>query len=368
MNTMFNTVEPSTKVRARVQGKPQQPNFNGQGVIDLNTFTNMNIPNPKDDSLMFSHWTFLNISQSQYSLNDLNYGIRESDIDSWEDHVEDLKQSLVSAGFSMSQTTPWIYEDGGTGDGRSRFKAARDLGYDYFPVAVFVKAEGEVTDLDRLVNATKSNMQGFPQKRAKKNDFIANAEKALREQWIENNLESVREFCFETLGLSEYYANSTATVTEIASKAYNNFNAGGNSVLNAPTTTIKDWLKDNGYNLNKKTKLVATNNETYALREFESILDSVNKGYDPISFIFYTKASNSDKARKDLDNFLKKLESLYTLSQKAVLKNIEKSTGMKMTLPQTDERPWQVLGCIPQILGEHPNLEDTNQLISVKDY
>ena len=41
---------------------------------------------------------------------------------------------------------------------------------------------------------------------------------------------------------------------------------------------------------------------------------------------------------------------------------------MKMTLPQTDERPWQVLGCIPQILGEHPNLEDTNQLISVKDY
>jgi hypothetical protein len=365
---MFNTVEPSTKVRARVQGKPQQPNFNGQGVIDLNTFTDVNIPDPKDDSLMFSHWTFLNISKPQYSLNDLNEGIRDDDIDSWGDHVEDLKQSLVSVGFSMSQTTPWVYEDGGTGDGRSRFKSARELGYEYFPVAVFVKTGGEVTPLDRLVNAAKSNMQGFPQKRPKKNDFIANAVKALREQWIENDLESVKEFCFETLGLSEYYANSTATVTEIATKAYNKFNADGNSVLPLHASQIKDWLNDNGYKLDKRTKLVTTNNETYALREFESILDSVNKGYDPISFIFYTKAPNGDKARKDLDNFLKKLESLYTLSQKAVLKNIEKSTGMKMTLPHTDERPWQVLGCIPQILGEHPNLEDTNQLISVKDY
>lgn len=360
----------ATNKFTRIQGKDTAPNYNGKGKIDLKNFTQHNVDIP--EGCEFCYWMLLDVNDMDYSANTLNSQIRDtSDPEKTQQHIEALANSFQKHGWVQSEKVPTIYETGEIDNGRHRISAVQKIGYDKIVVAVIRKIDGtKPTQKDLKVNGAKANMNSLPVMQQTKKDFIAQGVGLVKSGHIENEMSAIEHFVRQELKLEDYYPRNPAIVSEIEGKIFEESNVQGNLVDIFGPTKYKQWLKDRlGIEVdNKRVRLVATNNDTYPLREWERILEATNKGNAPIEIILHTKTSNGDKAREEMFKFEETLERLYSTSIKMTTSTIKEMTGMSINLPKSDYRPWKILGCIPQIQNEHPELEDTNKLIPVEEY
>ena len=118
-----------------------------------------------------------------------------------------------------------------------------------------------------------------------------------------------------------------------------------------------------GYKLDKKTILLCCDSDTYAYRAWcQYILPAIIKNNDPIRIILFTNNHVPAEARKNVKKFKKNVDYFLEASFLMVAKDL----GLPEIPVKT--QPYQLLGCVPQIIGKHDGYRKGSRLVPIDSY
>ena len=335
----------------RIDGTPTRPGFNGVGTINLNDYSSVNPREQK--SATFLHYTFLDLDTiSENDLDVSNMGVRDEQ--NTEDRIQSLQDQFSCFGWDSSYPPPCYGTDNKIRDGRGRILSAKRNGEKYIPVAVYNYED--TSNKNYITNSIITNNHP-PASRATSRDIITAGVELCNLGELNPDNASIINWLYDEIGITNFFTNTNGMITKIADQIEKVYNNGNNEGLVRVQSRKgwEDWCKTNGYDLGKKCILVSVDNDTYTLRTFETILEACNKGFDPIDIILFTNAYCPKKARKGVQDFEKTLENLYQMAH-----------TMCYAVSRGSERPWCVLGAVPQIKEKH-QLE-SNKLVKVSEY
>ena len=118
-----------------------------------------------------------------------------------------------------------------------------------------------------------------------------------------------------------------------------------------------------GYKIdNKTTILLCCDSDTYAYRAWcQHILPAITKNNDPVRIILFTNNHVPAEARKKMKAFKNFVE--YFVDASYLMVENEKGVEYK-----THPAPFELLGCIPQIIGLHDAYRKGHRLVSIDKY
>jgi len=110
----------------------------------------------------------------------------------------------------------------------------------------------------------------------------------------------------------------------------------------------KSWVAEH---YGPDVHLMSVDNIQYLFRSWgDHIREAVMKGTQPVKVVFYTNDTKPDSARNKMTARIKEFESMYKMCFDVVNASVE---GIELKPKSDAERPWKILGAIPQIIGDH---------------
>lgn len=315
------------------------------------------IKNQNDAS--FIRFEYLDLDTVDESDEDyFNLGVRDEDPQSFNDRLDNLMLSYMENGWDPSYFPPCFGTDGKPRDGRGRIIAALRLGQKRIPIAVY-----EYPDSTFRTNVTCGLIANIhpPAVRVKRDDIIeAGIELVARGELEPTDVEVLTWLREEVL--IEKIFKATKDITIIKKAITRRCETGIPTLVKRGTSEQwKKWLFKHLKLVDRKDYiLTSVDNIAYANRTWcESILPLIVKQKTPVNIICYSGEREPQKARSNMKQFKKWVDTNYEASAK-MFNNI--------TLPE-NRRPYRFKGAIPQIVGEHydRNVEPTD-LISVQSY
>lgn len=336
----------------RIDGAATAPGFNGVGTINLKDY--QSIEPRKQNDASFLYYTILNLSKVDENDPEMwNIAIRDDQ--NTEERIQSMQDQFMCFGYSTSYPPACMGTDGKIRDGRGRIIAAKRNGEKYIPVAVYEYEDD--SQRNYITNGIIANDHP-PASRTTSRDIITAGVELCNCGELSPDNASITNWLYDEVDITRFFpSNAGGTITKIADqieKVYNNGNNEG-LVRVQGRKGWESWCETNGYPLGKKRLLVSVDNDTYALRTFVEILEACNKKYDPIEIILFTNAYCPKKARKGVKDFVKTLENLFQMSH-----------TMCYAVVRNDDRPWSIMGALPQIKDTH-DLE-SNKLVGVEKY
>jgi len=345
-----------------IAGTSTVTGFNNHGTINLREYGFEHIRQQKNAE--FQHFTFLDLDTVDETNPDLwNMSIRQEQ--NTEERIESIQASFFYHGFSTKYAPPCYGTDGKFRDGRGRVIAAKRNEEKWLPVAVYDYEDD--SERNYVTNGLIAN-EHPPAVPTLRKDFETAGIELCRLGELKPISEEIEWWLYNDVDIEKFFNNKSGNITKIINNIISGYEAGQDLGL-VRTQNRKgweDWCKSSGFDINNKSRiLVSVDNDTYPLRTFSHILDACNKKFDPVEIILFTNSYNPKKARDGVRNFEKTLESLYKLSYNMITTSIFEKIGMTLS-KVGDERPWKILGAVPQIKDRHALEGD--KLVDTKDY
>ena len=287
-----------------------------------------------------------------------NMGVRCEDPQELNDRIDNLMLSYAENGWDASYFPPCFGTDGKPRDGRGRILAAKNMRIKRIPIAVY-----EYPDSTFRTNVTCGLIANIhpPAVRVKRDDIIEAGIKLVATGELEPTDAEVYTWLIDEV-LIEKIFKATKDIT-IIQKAITRRCENGTPTLvkRGNSEQWKKWLfRHLGLIDRKDYILTSVDNIAYANRTWcENILPLIIKQKTPVNIICYSGEREPQKARSKMKQFKKWVDTNYEASAK-MFNNISQPEN---------KRPYRFLGAIPQIVGEHfdINVEPTD-LISVQNY
>ncbi len=371
------SVQLAAPQQAIIVGNPVRPAFNGQsGHIDLNDYVSQH-PIPFK-GCTFLHFEFLDLETVNLDTeNFANVGIRENFDGDDGMRIDELEVSFTSNGFDTSDWPPSVDSTGNWIDGRGRVTAAINNNERWIPVAVYSREDSSL--LNTILNGQLGNLYGKrPSTPSKFRDIVNSGVHLVNNGVLEPTIADIDKFLLgeDYLGLKSYF--KPELITRMKHSIIEESTRDESLILRKSST--KEWHSwiNRNLELDKKDYVLVSLSEksydTYIQRVWcESILPAIIKGTDPVDIIFYTNLYRPSEARSALAKSMIKLDSLYDMSFALVKSQLSSSgvdleallsaTGKTLKL---EEKPYSILGAIPQIVGDHDF--EAGELITVDKY
>jgi len=322
--------------------------FNNNGTINFEDFEDLkSAQNPERLDFTSQGGTFrcfdiLDISDIKVSdLKSDNTAIRSEK--EFDERIRRLQNAFSVNGFSTTKFPPCVDQDDNILDGRGRIAAAIRNGEKRIPVARFdLKDQSSVTmhTIGLLANKTK-----FPKSDASSSDCLSYAKSLLLEGV---SFEDVKKKLRDEFQIDQQLGHAEAT--KLFNKIKKDMNKSEFSLVqHHRPETAKQWISDNLEVT--KYHLLNTSHETYTGRAWEQILKDPNS-----KIIFYHTGGlgcTKEEIRKAHKNAEKRLKSLWSETFEVVRSSIARASGGYVKITKPDNSPYEILGAIPQIFGEH---------------
>jgi len=301
-----------------------------------------------------------------------------------EDRVNNLEDSFDRDLFVTTVAPPVISSAGKILEGRGRIKAALKRQEKYIPVFIYDPVD---TSAGRIFKTSLTFNDPAPENNKEPNSLRDYAltvrrlvELGTEKGGIDDNPTAVTDLLHELNWFLRWPREATrTTLRNMIDSELGAFRNGDTMVLRKMESEVKLWITKN-YSGSKNYVLVCMDNTRYARSIIlENIFKAVKNGDDPVRIILYTKRHTSSDAIKNLKSFVSYLDKLYESIFEHVgtmqLRDKEISTFLNMFHPDKktlitsynlENRPYVVVGCVPQVKEYH--LLDSDKLVKVEDY
>jgi|ETNmetMinimDraft_21_1059911.scaffolds.fasta_scaffold00038_47 hypothetical protein len=337
----------------------QRKGFNGDGIIDLADFDSL--PVKEQLNAKFLGFDFLDLDTVNKWTDDYkNIAIRDE-----KDNVrlDELSDSFYRQGFLTKYWPPCVgIDDNSPRDGRGRIRAALMNDERWIPVAKY--RYDDRSERNYLTNGLIANNHD-PSARATPQNFIDVGVTLISEGQLLCNKNDVVDWLYGEANVKHFWPNDTCkgVITRIIDTILVRGSKDG-----APLTHRQDrpdwqeWVTDTLGYTKKDFWLCSADNVSYLFRAWcEKILPSVSKGISPVNIILYSNSYDPNKCRKNVRQCGDSLDTFYRQSFGLVNDSLKGVIEVK----PSETRPYKILGCVPQIVGEH----DLNGgLIPVDEY
>ena len=342
-----------------IQGPRTIPGFNGVGEINLEDYLNDNVLPPKIKSGTFSHIGVLDLNTVDEDDDKwLNLGIREEG--NTEERIEAFMNKYEVEGWKTSYVPPLMSTDDDPRDGRGRIISAKRRGERYMPVYYYVIEDD--SEKSRVTDGLTENLRHDPAFRATRESVIVGCLYLIKKDELKLSEAAVLDYLHRELHIEKTFSKDN--ITKIVNGVLSRGVGGGDPlVLVEDRKKWEAFCEKAGKKIdNKKTFLMAVDSETYPFRAWcQHILASVANNRTPVDFILYSNKHTPAEARKNMSNFVKALELYLETSYLMVGKDY----GLEMGVKQI---PYNIVGCIPQVVGKHESYAKSYRFVPVKNY
>lgn len=324
--------------------------------IDLNKLNDY--PDPEVKGGTFEGWAFVDltneVTQKKLTQQDENTDARANGND-W-GHINRLNSSFAVDGFQYdkfaSDPITLDIERMEIDNGRSRTKAAQQNHEKVLPVAMFSYAEK--TAKTRKIVGLKANKH-LPALRVTRNDVIqAVVDLIVNKKELDCTRHAIERFLEDDLEV--YTFMRPGDVTIIINEAYEIASTGQlNLMLLKERGEWIDFFRHQGMNMDNYVlcQVDRTWNVSNVWRL--DILPRFANGLGKAKLILFTKEKLPSNARDNMDRFKEDLESLYQQTYALVNAEVNGNESAKVEFGPRPlpNRPWEIVGCAPQIVGKH---------------
>ena len=316
--------------------------FNGEGQIRLSDYDDMEPVKQHRGTFIGYDWIDLskiNISDKEY----FNMAIRDEADD---DRIQDLSNDFNISGWSTAFFPPVFGTDGLPRDGRGRIIAAIQNGERWMPKAIYEYEDD--SERSKITNGLKANRHK-PATPSKMKNFINGGVTLVATDELECNMEKIYEWLYDEVEITDFFTNIGGHITKIANKIYELGSKDEIKLVHrVPPKQWRAWV-DEHYGTD--VHLMSVDNNQYLFRTWgDHVREAVRKGTQPVKVIFYTNETSPDSVRNKMSIRMRELEDLYKMCFDVVNASVE---GIHLKPKPGAERPWKVLGAVPQIIGDH---------------
>jgi len=216
----------------------------------------------------------------------------------------------------------------------------------------------------------------LPSEAPKMEDFIQAGVSIIEKGELICTRAEVNSWLYGEAQVEKFFSDSGGVITKIVDGILKRGPAGSSAIAKRSPQGWVEWIKNNvGYVVSNKKglHLLCVDSETYPMRAWcQYVLPSVAKQKPSPSFILYTNANTPEEARKNMKNFVNKLEYYNDVTFRLVNQSPHVSEigavfqTPKFEIRQPEILPYSIFGAVPQIDGEH-DLTGKN-LVPIEEY
>ena len=293
-------------------------------------------------------------------------GIREAETDNFTQlRFDSFDNSYDTQGWLTKYIPPMFTLEGKPIDGRGRIrvlyeKYKKQETERYVPTYYYVEDNDSV--LAEITDGLSNNLRHNPAFKTTIESVITGTCVIIGNGELQLSETPIRDYLHKTLKINKHF--NAANITKIVTGVLKRGEGGGDPLVKV--LIRKKWesyCERAGFKLDKKTLLLCCDSDTYAYRAWcQHILPAITNNYDPTKIILFTNCHVPAEARKKVKKFQINLEYFVEASFLMVAKDLG--------LPQIPikNQPYELLGCVPQIIGKHDGYEKSYRLVPIKDY
>ena len=334
--------------------------------IDLAVYRNKETAPPEIKSGVFSHIGSFDLDTVDPD-DDMWYqdGIREEGTFTKE-REDAFDNSYDVNGWLTKYIPPMFTLEGIVKDGRGRVLSAWEkykagLTGRYIPAYFYIETDS--SKKAAIVDGLDNNLRHDPAFKATMESVISGCLVLLKEKELKLNEVSIRNFLFTDLKIEKRF--SAGNITKIVNAVLKRGVAGGDPLVRVEVRKKHEaFCEKAGLAIdNKKIFLLSCDNETYAYRAWcQHILPAIVKNNNPVKIIIFTNSHVPTEARKRVKAFKNFVEYFLDASFLMVAKDL----GLP-SIP-VKSKPFELLGCIPQVIGKHDAYRKSYRLVDSDKY
>ena len=230
-------------------------------------------------------------------------------------------------------------------------------------------AQDDFSETARIIDGLESNLRHDPSFGATRESVVQGCLRLIKKNELKLDEVSIRNFLTDKLKIEKYFSDSNVTI--IVNSILSRGIAGGDPLVLLQEREIwETWCQTAGFTIdNKKIFLICGDSDTYAFRAWcQRILPSITSNRDPIKIILFSKKHVPAEARKNLKTFKKNLEYFLDASFLMVQKDMQPTWPFGELELNPRKVPYEILGCVPQIIGGHDKYKKSHSFVPVEKY
>ena len=214
-----------------------------------------------------------------------------------------------------------------------------------------------------ITDGLTNNLRHDPSFKATMESVVTGCLLLIKENELALNEVAIRNYLFDEVKIEEHFAEGN--ITKIVNSILKRGVGGGDPLVRVEVRKKHEaFCEKVGYKVdNKTTVLISCDSETYAYRAWcQFILPAIIKNCSPVRIILFTNNHVPAEARKKIKAFVNYVEYFVDASFLMVAKDL----GVPEIPVKT--QPYEILGCIPQIIGKHDAYRKGFRLVPVSSY
>jgi len=332
-------------------------------------------PAPKKRGGKFVGYTFLDLTsqttQDFLAVQDDNTGIRAGGIN-WADVTKVITSHEVKD-FQYHEFAErpivWDITQNEIDEGRTRTKGALKNFEKVLPVAMFEFPNK--TQKNKKINGITGNggrTYGAPTTR--EDIVVATVDLVVNAKEIPCTKAAIREFIVDDL--DGYKLLPAKDITIAIDQAFDRAEQGLVELMHLKERSEwKKWLTANGYNADEYELCQVDRIWNVADILVRNILPKYRMFKGKPKLLLFTKEKSPKTAKERMSKFKEDLEQIYQDMYKLVNHEMRVRTGDALSVHadvNLDNRPYEIVGCMPQVIGEHDDQYKTGQIIPFDEY
>ena len=293
-------------------------------------------------------------------------GIREAETDQFTQlRLDQFTNSYETEGWLTKFIPPMFTLVGKPIDGRGRILSLYEqykLGLTGRYAPAFFYTDGNDSVLAEITDGLSNNLRHNPAFKATRESVITGTCVIIGKGELEFNEVAVRNYLYTQLKIEKHF--NQGNITTIVNGIMKRGASGGDPLVRVEIRGKHvAFCERAGCKIdNKKTILLCCDSDTYAYRAWcQHILPAITKNNDPVKIILFTNNHVPAEARKKIKAFKNFVEYFVDASYLMV----EKAKGCSY---DTHPQPFELLGCIPQIVGAHDAYRKGHRLVPIYKY
>jgi hypothetical protein len=343
-----------------------RPGFNGQGKIDLNDYNGLHPRQFKD--CKFSRFEFFKLNTlTQDDIDKLeedNLAIRKDT--KFESRVDEYRVSFEQKGFlttdggwppSMDQNGKWL-------DGRGRVAAAWQNEETWIPVAIYIRSDD--SEKNKVTNGLRANKKLTPFNASEYDDYVNGGVYLINMGELKRDKAAITDWLYNEVEIDDVYNNQiNGVITRMVNSIFKKSKTNNCLMRDKSPAKWKKWVEQN---VEKGTTLVNTGQEAYPERLLcRHIIKGAREGENlfanPLKVVLYSSAEDPKQAEKDLKTCISNIDELY----EGIFALIN-SMFSELEIKSPEQKPYKIIGAIPQIVNRHDPLFEGGNLVDVGSY
>ena len=216
----------------------------------------------------------------------------------------------------------------------------------------------------------------LPSEAPKMEDFIQSGVSIIEKGELICTRAEVSAWLYKEAKVEKFFSDGGGVITKIIDGILKRGPAGSSAMAKRTPGGWTEWIKEHtGYTVGNKTGiyLLCVDSDTYPMRAWcQYVLGSIAKQKPEPCFILYSNSNVPEEARKNMKNFVNKLEYYNDVTFRLVNETPHVSEigavfqKDDFQIKQPDTLPYTIFGAVPQIDGKH----DLNgkDLIPIENY